>query len=421
MKTNAVRLYGKMDLKLEEFELPDIKDDEILVQVIADSICMSTLKAVSLGAEHKRVPDDVDKNPIIIGHEFSGIIRQIGSKWKSKYTVGGRFSLQPALNYKGSMDSPGYSYRYCGGDATYAIIPPEVMELDCLIPYSGEDYFRAALSEPYSCVIGACRSMYRTNPEAHTHEMGLKKDGVMAILGGCGPMGLAAMDYAMSCEKRPSRIVITDMVDYRIRRAKSIFSEKANKSGVELIFINPAEKDNSYNEIMEFTGNRGFDDILVMVISSSVLEEAFKILAYNGCLNFFAGPTDNSFSATVNYYEIHYAEKHIIGTTGGNAEDMREALKMMEKSELLPESLITHIGGLDAVSDSTLNLDKIPGGKKLIYTNISMPLTSLEDIQNSDSNSELLTNLKEFLNKNNGLWSTEAEKYLLVNAVPISR
>ena len=41
MRTKAVRLYGKNDLRLEEFELPAIKDDEILAQVISDSICMS--------------------------------------------------------------------------------------------------------------------------------------------------------------------------------------------------------------------------------------------------------------------------------------------------------------------------------------------------------------------------------------------
>ena len=42
MKTKAVRLYGKEDLRLEEFELPEMKDDEILAKVVSDSICMSS-------------------------------------------------------------------------------------------------------------------------------------------------------------------------------------------------------------------------------------------------------------------------------------------------------------------------------------------------------------------------------------------
>ena len=53
MKTKAVRIYGKKDLRLEEFELPEIKEDEILARVVSDSICMSSHKAAMQGAEHK--------------------------------------------------------------------------------------------------------------------------------------------------------------------------------------------------------------------------------------------------------------------------------------------------------------------------------------------------------------------------------
>jgi len=110
MKTRAVRLYGAHDLRVEEFDLPKIKDDEILAKIIANSICMSDFKAMEQGAAHKRIPKDVDKNPIILGHEFCGEILEIGSKWKDKYEVGMKFTIQPALNYKGSLDAPGYSY-----------------------------------------------------------------------------------------------------------------------------------------------------------------------------------------------------------------------------------------------------------------------------------------------------------------------
>ena len=63
MKTKAVRLYGKDDLRLEEFDLPEIKDDEILAHVISDSLCMSSYKATMQGADHPRVPDNVATRP----------------------------------------------------------------------------------------------------------------------------------------------------------------------------------------------------------------------------------------------------------------------------------------------------------------------------------------------------------------------
>ena len=118
MKTKALRLYGANDLRLEEFELPEIKDDEILAEVISDSICMSTYKCATLGAKHKRVPDNVAENPVIMGHEFAGNIVKVGKNHQDKFKPGMKFTLQPALNYKGTMWSPGYSYHDFGGDGT---------------------------------------------------------------------------------------------------------------------------------------------------------------------------------------------------------------------------------------------------------------------------------------------------------------
>ncbi|MFY9435579.1 MAG: alcohol dehydrogenase catalytic domain-containing protein, partial [Limnochordia bacterium] len=136
MRTKAVRLYGKRDLRLEEFELPPIKDDEILAHIVSDSVCMSSYKAAIQGPEHKRVPKDIAENPVIVGHEFCGEILEVGAKWRHQFKPGQRFAIQPALNYKGSLAAPGYSYRYIGGAATYIIIPNEVMEMNCLLPYN---------------------------------------------------------------------------------------------------------------------------------------------------------------------------------------------------------------------------------------------------------------------------------------------
>ena len=82
MKTRAVRLYGESDLRLEEFDMGELKDDEILMELITDSVCMSTYKESIQGAKHQRVNDDISEHPIIVGHEFAGIIREVGAKWE---------------------------------------------------------------------------------------------------------------------------------------------------------------------------------------------------------------------------------------------------------------------------------------------------------------------------------------------------
>ena len=419
MKTTAVRIYGKNDLRLDTFELPEIKETEILAKVVSDSICMSSYKAAMQGADHKRVPDDVAENPTIIGHEFCGELVKIGSKWADKYKAGDKFVIQPSINYKGSLDAPGYSFRYIGGDATYIVIPEEVMIMNCLLPYESDNYFCGSLTEPLSCVIGAFHASYHTERGSYEHKMGIKKGGRMAILAGVGPMGLAAIDYIIHCPLRPSVLIVTDIDDSRLSRAEQLLTPgEAEKNGIKLTYVNTANIEAPDEYLKELAGG-AFDDVFVFAPVASVIETADKMLGADGCLNFFAGPTNTQFSAPFNFYNVHYAATHITGTSGGNTDDMIESIEMIKENKLTPAILVTHIGGLDSVVETTLNLPHIPGGKKLIYTGISLPLTAIADFEEKGKTDPLFAKLAEIVAKTNGLWNAEAEKYLLENAKPL--
>jgi threonine dehydrogenase-like Zn-dependent dehydrogenase len=420
MKTKAVRLYGKNDLRLEEFELPEIGEDEILAHIISDSICMSSYKAAKQGGDHKRVPDNVQENPTIIGHEFCGELVKVGKKWQNQFSEGQKFSIQPALNYKGSLAAPGYSYNHIGGDATYVVIPSEVMEMDCLLEYNGDAYYKGSLAEPMSCIVGTYHAMYHTRPGSYEHEMGIKEGGKMAILAGVGPMGLGAIDYALHNPRKPGLLVVTDIDESRLARAQRIYTEEeARKQGVELHYVNTRNLENPEEHMLSFTNDEGYDDVLVFAPVKVVVEQADSILGRDGCLNFFAGPTDPNFSAEFNFYNVHYLSHHVVGTSGGNTEDMRESLEMMGKGLINPATMITHVGGLNSVVETTLHLPDIPGGKKLIYTNISMELTAIDDFAEKGKDDPMFAELAKIVEKNNGLWSLEAEQYLLENAQPI--
>ena len=422
MKTRAVRLYGKRDLRLEEFELPPIKEDEILAKVVSDSLCMSSYKASTQGIDHKRIPNDVAENPIIIGHEFTGELLEIGAKWTNKFKPGDKFSIQPALYYEkgpvGILSAPGYSYKYIGGDATYVIIPNEVMEQGCLLSYQGEGYYPASLAEPLSCVIGAMHANYHTIPGSYKHKMEIVDGGKMAILAGVGPMGLAAINYVLHREERkPSLLVVTDMDQSRLDRAAAIYTtEFAASKNIDLHYVNTGKISDPIKELKALSGNTGYDDVFVFAAVKPVVEQGDAILAFDGCLNFFAGPNDPNFGAMLNFYNVHYAYTHIVGTSGGNNDDMIEALDIMNKG-LDPAGLVTHIGGLDAVVEATNNLPNIPGGKKLIYTHLTMPLTPITDFEKLGKTSELFKELANICNNHKGMWSVEAENYLLANIV----
>ncbi|MEA4860767.1 MAG: zinc-binding dehydrogenase [Sphaerochaeta sp.] len=417
MKTRAIRLYGANDLRLEEFELPPIASDEILAKVVTNSICMSDHKAAEQGASHKRVPNDIDKNPIMLGHEFCGEIVEVGEKWKSKFKVGSRFSIQPALNYQGTLDAPGYSFRYIGGDATYVVIPHQVMELDCLLPYEGDAFFLGSLAEPVSCVVGTFHAMYHTTNGRYVHDMGIVEGGNLAILAGVGPMGLSAIDYALhNTGRKPVRLVVTDIDDARLARAQSLYSlEDAKANGVELIYLNTKGLADPVKTMMDFTDNHGYDDVLVMAPVRALVEQADALLAKDGCLNFFAGPNKTDFSATMNFYNVHYGSTHIVGTSGGNTDDMRESLALMEKGLINPAAMVTHIGGLSAVPEAVINLPSIPGGKKMMYTHLDFPLTALDDLAELGKDNPVFAHLAVLVEKHNGLWNAEAEKYLMEN------
>ena len=86
---------------------------------------------------------------------------------------------------------------------------------------------------------------------------------------------------------------------------------------------------------------------------------------------------------------------------------------MIAAGKLNPAGMITHVGGLNAVAETTLNLPKIPGGKKLIYTQIELPLTAIADFEKLGESDPLFAKLAEITARHNGLWSPEAEKYLL--------
>lgn len=420
MKTKAVRLYGKEDLRLEEFELPAIKDDQILAHIISDSVCMSTYKAMEQGSDHKRVPEDIDKNPVIVGHEFCGEIIEVGAKWQHKFKPGQKFSIQPAMNYKGSLYAPGYSYQFIGGAATYVVIPNEVMETNCLLDYNNDAFFYGSVAEPMSCIVGTYHAMYHTKNGCYVHDMGIVEGGNMAILAGVGPMGIGAIDYAIHCDRKPGLLVVTDIDEARLQRAASIYTvEEAAKNGVKLVYVNTATTPDAEAYIMGLTGNKGFDDVMVFAPVRPVVEMGDRLLGKDGCLNFFAGPANSEFKAEFNFYNVHYGSTHVVGTSGGNTADMIESIDMMNKGLLNTASMITHIGGLNCVVDTVMNLPKIPGGKKLVYTNIDLPLTAIADFEKLGESDELFKNLAEICKRHNMLWNAEAEKYLLANAKAI--
>lgn len=410
MKTKAVRLYGEKDLRLEEFELRPITDGEILIKIVSDSVCMSTYKTAMQGAKHLRVPDDIAEHPVIIGHEFCGEIVSVGEKWKNAYAIGEKVIIPPVLSYLEGNQTIGYSFGEIGGVSTYSIVYEHIIRNGFLLKLQSDAYFKGSLIEPASCVLRGYKANYHLDGDTPT--MNIKEGGKAAILAGCGPMGLVAIDMALHGEHKPALLVVTDLDEERLHRAESIFDPaEAEKNGIRLVFTKATAKD----ELLEISDGTGYDDVFVYAPVPSVVELGDAILAFDGCLNFFAGPLDKSFSAPVNFYNVHYAQHHYAGTSGSTPEDVKDIVKLLGEECIDPAVMVTHIGGIDAAVDATLNLPNLKGGKKLIYTHIQLPLTALRDFAELGKTDARFAELAKITDNHNGLWNAEAEKYLLDN------
>ena len=418
MNTKAVRIYGVKDLRLEEFELPTMKDDEIEARIVTDSLCMSTYKVSNQGEKHKKLPNDLKNHPVIMGHEFCGVITKVGEKWKHLYKPGDRFVAQPNLG-RADTFSLGYSFPYVGGEATNVVIMNEAIEKGCLLPYKGEGFFEGALVEPLSCIVAGFKAnLHLRDRNDYDHTMGIKENGALAILGGTGPMGFLAIDYAIHNDRRPKHLVVTGRTQSKLDMAKRLYPvEEAAKYGVTLTYVLTADEDDIVEELKALTPDaKGFDDIFLMAAKERLVTQAEQLLAYDGCLNFFAGPADSKFASTINFYNIHYNATHFVGTSGSNTQDMKDAIALIENKTVNVAKIATHIMGLNHVCESILNLPKMPGGKKIVYSGKEFPVT---DVSAFGENNELEKHLKELVDAHDGLWNAEAEQYFLEHAKDI--
>ena len=442
MKAKAWRLYGAGDARLEDIELEGAGEEGIVVELVTNTICLSDYKGASLGTGHKRVPRDIATRPSMFGHEVSGIVREVGTKWKDQFRVGQHVGLQPSLNIPGhELETVGYAWHTIGGETTHVYLPSIVMEMGCLLPYDGDAFFKCSLAEPISCIVSAFRTNYHNAFCSHDLEVGIVDKGTMLLMAGCGAMGLGCIDIAChSPEKRPRRLVVTDIDAARIVRAAQTFGLEANGSpsdavvakgvvnGVELVFVNTKDVEDPVTLLKSFnladdaradnptsTGG-GYDDIFLMAAVPALITQCSDLLGFGGCLNFFAGPTNQHLMAEFNFYNVHYLMHHCVANSGGDVKDMADSVDWIGKGYLHPEVMITHVGGLDSAFDATMNMLKVPGGKRLVYTHLKLPMVAIADFAEKGKTDPLYAELDRICTANKGLWSKEAEEYLLAHA-----
>jgi L-sorbose 1-phosphate reductase len=331
-KMLAWRMYGAglenfgRDGKPEEVPVPEYGHGELLARVDAIGICFSDVKLITQGNAHARITGrDLQKEPVIPGHEVSLTIVGVGDDLKDRFSVGNKYVVQADVFYKGA--SMAYGYVLPGGMAQFGVIGKELLEGDegCyLLPVQSETgYSEAALAEPWACVVAAYRIKARRE---------LKEGGTMLVVGD----GEAAFSGLLGgSSPKPVRIVASGVSENVFRQLTQLAPSS------ELIKASPISADTVLVLAQERTGARGFDDITVIGVQPPQLVEALAgALARDGILNIVAkNPLSEKIGIDIG--RVHYERWRYIGSSGNDA---AEGYRRTRDSELVKGGTAWFIG-----------------------------------------------------------------------------
>jgi len=352
---------GEENLNLTNVRVPECGDNQLLGRVDAAVACASDNKLVDQGSNHPLVHGwDVSEYPVTIGHEGTITVVRVGDNLRSKYRVGQRLAIQPAVptgpiryreRYKNDARGVvkiGIGYTLPGLFAEYVLVTEETIETDCLIPLANDNipYFSVALVEPISCAIAAQERMVhfsdRVAPGRRHAEFGPRRGGTTLVIGD-GPMGLINADVATAFA--PRTIIVSGHHPRRINRIKRALGARAEKLGINLACT---LSEDLAEVFLKETGGRGADDIIVAAGSRQAHEEGLAVLARGGVIHFFGGVPTKEKMIAVDSHKVHYDRVSIVGSSGSDSSHIVRALEMISEGLIEPSDYVVKCGGMDA-------------------------------------------------------------------------
>jgi L-sorbose 1-phosphate reductase len=275
-----------------EAPAPAYGPDELLIRHDACGLCFSDTKVIAQGQNHPRVFRDMQKEPVVLGHEVSMTILGVGANLTGRYQVGERLTLETDIVIKGKTYA--YGYWYQGGLSQYSVIGPDIYDSDLgnnLIKVRDDkSYAEIALTEPWACVVAAYALKYRT---------GLKAGGVTWIIG-TGAERPYTISAGFEAASHPARLLLTDVP----AGFAAWLKQRATQLGVQVTEVA------SVGAVpVEFV-----DDIVLLGANAGLIEQASPHLGQFGVMAILAG-TPLERRVNVDVGRIHYHRWVYVGTT----------------------------------------------------------------------------------------------------------
>ncbi len=345
MEMLAARLYGKNDLRIEKIPVPEINDDEILLRVKAAAICGTDLRMLQNGAT------GVDENnPIVLCHEFSGIIEKIGARVKS-YKLGQRVSVAPNIgcgvcdrctegNSHHCKELTALGVHADGGFAEFVKIPEQAVRLgNVTLINDNVSYEAAAANEAFSCVFNAYERY-----QVHA--------GETVVIIGAGAIGL--MHAKLAKMSGAAKIILNDLSQARL--------DECVKAEPSIIAV----KDNLLDRVLKETNGAGAHVVITACSAAAAQQASFALAGLDGRVNFFGGLPKGKENVELDTNIIHYKQLSITGTTRASHRHYRETLRFIETGLVNIDPLITHKFPLQDIQKAFDNAAGAVGLKQVI-------------------------------------------------------
>ena len=318
MKAVVKYAPGKGNVELRDVQEPSPGPDEVMIEVKAAGICGSDLHIYDWDI---RLPI---RTPVIIGHEFSGVIAEVGSsvtKWKpgdrvtsetSAYVCGECISCRTG-NYNVCAEKRLIGYWFDGAFTKYCVVPSRLVHR---LP-DNVNFLSGALSEPLACCVNGVVEKTRIKP------------GDTVVIAGPGPIGLLSLQIAKS---QGASVVVCGLSQDRKRL------ELAEKLGADLT-INVEEED-PLKTVSKITDGAGSDVFIDCSGSPNAIRMGLQIVRRGGQYTQI-GLTGREFN--LDFDLIAYKEITVRGSLGQRWTSWRIGLKMLSKGLVKTEPLISDV------------------------------------------------------------------------------
>ena len=318
-RMKAAVLEGVKKMVLKEVPVPEIEPEGVLVKVKACGICQTDYSAYT-GRRTNWKP------PIIIGHEISGIIEEVGEKVKG-WKKGNEVALSPVISCGECYNCKLGLGHYCtngkviggegqkivldGGFAEYVSAPTSVLYKKP----ENVSFEAAALAEP---LAGSYKGLIEYTD---------LKVGEDIVIIGAGAMGLLIMLIAVAAGA--GNIIMVDIVDWRLNKAKEL--------GANYV-INP-QKGNIKNRVYEILPN-GPDIIFEAAGVFEAAKLTFDLTRRGTRINMFGVIIPGTIP--VSPAEVHFNETRMDASFSVNPRVMVKSVELMRKGKVNPDRIVTH-------------------------------------------------------------------------------